>query len=68
MTETQLGYGVLIFLLGMLAGIWFFGLMLHLEKLDWARTRVYWGGFEDGYKKGFRDGKKSKEGKADDNN
>lgn len=62
MNETQLGYGAIIFLIGVFVGILFVRLMLHLEKLDWAQTRVYFGGFKDGYKKGFRDGKKSKEG------
>lgn len=61
MNETLVGYGAIIFGIGCFVGMSFYRLMLHLEKLDWAQTRVYWGGFQDGYKKGFRDGKKSKE-------
>lgn len=62
----DVGSRVIIFLIGMFAGILLVKLMLHLEKLDWAQTRVYWGGFQDGYKKGLRDGKKSKGSEADD--
>ena len=64
MTESA----IIGFFIGVLTGLLIDEIILKLEKLDWARTRVYWGGFRDGYKKGFRDGKKSKEGKADGNN
>jgi hypothetical protein len=50
------------FLIGVFFGLLIYQLILHLEKLDWIRTRVYHYGFRDGYKKGFRDGKR---GEAD---
>lgn len=56
MNETQLGYGVLIFLIGVFAGMLLVNLMLYLEKLDWVRTRVYHYGVVDGYKAGYEDG------------
>ena len=62
MNETLAGYGAIIFGIGCLVGMSIYRLMLHLEGLDWVRTRVYYNGFQEGYKKGFRDGKKSKEG------
>lgn len=52
----QLGYGALIFLIGVFAGMLLVNLMLHLEKLDWERTRVYHYGVVDGYKAGYEDG------------
>lgn len=56
MNEIQLGYGVIIFLIGVFAGMMLVNLMLHLEKLDWERTRVYHYGVVDGYKAGYEDG------------
>ena len=56
MNEIQLGYGVIIFLIGVFAGMMLVNLMLYLEKLDWVRTRVFYYGMVDGYKAGYEDG------------
>ena len=56
MNETLVGYGAIIFCIGVFAGMMLVNLMLHLEKLDWVRTRVYHYGVVDGYKAGYEDG------------
>lgn len=61
MNEIQLGYGVIIFCIGVFAGMMLVNLMLHLEKLDWERTRVFYYGMLDGYKAGYEDGSKGRD-------
>lgn len=56
MNETLVGYGAIFFCIGVFVGMMLVNLMLHLEKLDWVRTRVYYYGVVDGYKAGYEDG------------
>lgn len=47
---------VIAFFVGVIVGMLIFRMMLHLEKLDWVRTRVHHYGYVDGYKAGYKDG------------
>jgi hypothetical protein len=51
MTEAVMGFFV-----GVFVGLLICKLILHLEKLDWERTRVFYYGMLDGYKAGYEDG------------
>lgn len=52
---------VMGFLAGVFVGLLIFSLILHLEKLDWERTRVFYYGMVDGYKAGYEDGKNGRD-------
>ena len=56
MTEAVMGFFV-----GVFVGLLICKLILHIEKLDWERTRVFYYGMVDGYKAGYEDGKNGRD-------